>query len=139
MSEIPASMLGIGPVPGQVIFSLMAEDSGDEGALVTFGTADRSCKLCGETDFLLGWSQSKMTADKMASIHLMNPVWKAKVSADSVAINFGDTLECATGGKVRKDTAGMSSTIAGKAMCDAVADGFVLFVPAVCCPTAASS
>lgn len=138
MPEVDASMMDRGPVPGAIVTTLVAQADGNEGAIVTFGTQESTCALCGATDVPIGWSQGKMVDTEPASIHLYTPMWKAQVDASSDAISFGDTLEMAASGKVSRATVGSGNTVFGYAMTDAVADGYVLLIHN-CCATATAA
>lgn len=129
-----------GPIPGKIIITLKAQADMDENTVVTFGTANKTCKKAGATDYLLGWTQGKALSGKIASIHLARPMWKGVVAAASADIQFGETLELAGAGELKAAVAGSGNTIAGKALEDATpTNGFVQFIPEVCCPTAATS
>lgn len=139
MPEIPTSMREKGPVPRGIV-TLKAQSALTENLLVTFGTLNQTCEKAGATDFVLGWSQGIVAINELATIELVIPhMWKGLVVTGSGAISFGDTLEAAALGTVKKAVTGSGSTIVGKAMNDATAGNYVQFIPIVCCPTAASS
>jgi len=134
MCSVPSSMKDRGPVPGTVIVTLLAQEDGDEGSVVTFGTAESSCRLCDYAEYGMGWSQGKMVEGEYASIHLFAPMWKSKVDSDSDAILYGDAICYADNGQVKRATPRVD-TATGYAMDDATADGYVLWYRD-CCATA---
>lgn len=135
MGEVPASMIDRGPVPGTVIVSLVAEEDIAENHIVTFGATESSCKLCGSTDVPLGWAQGNVLEDAMASIHLYAPMWKGHVCADSDPIAYGDAIEMAGSGNIRRAQPDSGNSIFGYAMLDGEGDGYILMVYN-CCATA---
>lgn len=140
MPDVPAQMMEFGPVTcAQQVISLKAQADSGENTLVTFGTEERSCAKAGETDFLLGWTAGKMVNGKMASVHLPVPMWKGKLASDSDAVSFGDTLEVAGDGEIRRAESGSGKTIVGKAMEDGTAGQYITFVTTICCPSYTSS
>jgi len=136
MSEYPREMMTRGPTPtvGGPI-TLIAQSDMDENTVVTFGTEDQTCEKCGVLDFPLGWLQAAVDEDEVATVSLFAPVWLVRVSSLSAVVTFGDTLECAAAGEVRRAQQDSGATIFGKAMQDGEGEGIILAMPIVCCPS----
>jgi len=130
-----------GPIPGSVAISRKAEAAADENMLVTWGTDEGSCKVLGATEEVMGWSAGKQVEDQQATIYPVScaGIWKCKVSSGSTNIYDGETVEAAGSGEVKNSVSGSGNTIVGKAMSDGTASGYVLVMPMVATPTAATS
>ena len=141
MPELDASFVDRGPNPGSVAISLKSQADGNEGLVLTFGTADRTCAKCGATDYPIGWSAGKIVNGEMASVYPISctGTWKCALASASQKAYFGDTLECAANGEVKVAIIGSGSQILGKAMSETDPGQYVIVMPISCCPTAASS
>ena len=133
MGSVPTEMTDRGPVPGTVIVTRVAEEAMDENTLVTWGTANQSCRKADATDILMGWTAERVVAvDNKVSVHLYSSMWKGIVADDSNTIYDGDALEQSANGEVRRGVVGSGNQIVFYAMDDAVAGTFVLMIYNCC-------
>ena len=136
MVDVPSAVQIRGPVPGTVKITLTAQSDMPAGSVLTFGTEDRSCALCGASDFPLGWTQDLAVDEALVTVDLFTPMWRGNVAAGSAAISFSDTLTTAANGQI---TRAISGTGQFKAMSDAVAGGQVLYISCVANPAFTTS
>ena len=139
MPDVDSTMQDRGPVPGYVHVSLTSQETvADEGRVVTFGTAESTCKTCDDGEVVVGWSQGRLVEDKVASINLYSPQWKTLVADASDPISFGDVVSVVTNGTLIRT--GNGNTGDGYAMNDAVAASYLLWIYNCCAVgTAATS
>lgn len=124
---LPSAFMNRGPQPDRATpFTFVAEESSVDGVLVSCGATDRRVKRCDVGEYPIGWSQGKMVADKEVTIHVFGPIVKVDVDAASDAISYGDIVEVANDGKVKKGAGVSPGVIVGIALSAAAASGQVL-------------
>lgn len=121
MVNIPDAFKDVGPIPGKVRLTVKAEEELPAGRLVTTGTNEPDFKLADAADDAMGFTQALIAINTYGDVDLFGPVWVSDVDAGSDAISYGDILEAAADGKVKKASATTPAKIRGKALSSASA------------------
>ena len=131
---IPDEFTLKGPQPFDPPFTFSAQEAITTGALVSLGTLERSVKLCDVGETPVGWAQAGADINAQIDISLFGPVWKVDIDAGSAAIGYGDIVEVANDGKVKKGAGVGAGVIVGLAIRGGAASGQALIIPVVSTP-----
>jgi hypothetical protein len=131
---IPDEFTNKGPQPFDPPFTFKASEAITTGALVSLATDEREVKMCDIGETPIGWAQASASADEQVDISLFGPVWRVDIDSGSDTISYGDIVEVANDGKVKKGAAVSPGVIVGLAIRGGAASGQALIIPIVSTP-----
>lgn len=131
---IPDDFVVRGPQTFGMHFTFKAQEDLRVGALVSLGTNEPDVKMCDIGETPIGYAQGGASADERMDIALFAPVWKVDIDSGSDTIGYGDVVEVADDGKVKKGAAVSPGVIVGLAIHGGVAGDQALIIPIVSTP-----